>query len=428
MLRTRTSLILIGVFALTLLAGTFAQDSVRPRVQALVSMTGQGNEQVYLTGNGWMYYRPALEHVWGRPIADARPAISHFREELLRAGIELVVVPVPVKASIDTRPMGVDGNPVNPGWKDFLTELRRYEIPYVDAQEILQKRGGERYMRGDSHWRPESMDAVAAAVAETVHEMGLPRREKLARSPAILIGHGDLVGLLGIGTQGIPRDSVTTFPLDQPLGETRGSSVLLLGDSFANIYGDPSLGFGEDAGMQATLAHHLGVPVDALLQNDGGASKSRIALQDDVGRLDETLVVVWVFTARELSSGDWIKTPLELDAPAEVVSPYLAIGEGERHDFAGIVLSVSKIPSPDSAPYANHIITLRVRADDGQEGFVRTWSMRDRVLTSAASLSAGSRLVETLVPWSDTSATAQSASRSELSDRPRGAPISWVAR
>ena len=108
----RTSQILLGVFALTLVVGSFAEDVVRPRMQALFSMVGQGNEQVFLAADERMYFRPALEHVWGAPMVDARPAISHVGEGLLRVGIELVVVPVPVKVSLDGTPMGIAGMPI----------------------------------------------------------------------------------------------------------------------------------------------------------------------------------------------------------------------------------------------------------------------------------------------------------------------------
>jgi len=425
MLQQRTSQALLAVFALTLVAGSLLEDTLRPRVQALISLAGQGNEQVFLGRAGWMYFRPSLEHVWGAPIGDARPAISHFREELQRAGIELVVVPVPVKVSIDGSAMGSPAHPVNAGWHDFITDLERYEIPHVNAQKVLHKRVGDQYLRTDTHWRPEAMDAVSERVAQVIHRLGLPSRPQLARESEVVEGYGDLVELLGRGTRGIAPERVSIWTLEAGQQDTRGAPILLIGDSFANVYADPTLGFGEGGGMAAALSSHLGVPVDSLLQNDGGASKTRIALQDDIGRLDETLVVVWVFSARELSFGEWTLTPLGLDTPDVGESPYLAIPAGEQVDFSGVILAMSEVPTPASAPYANHLVTLRVQADGGGEGFVRAWSMRNRVLTPLAQAAVGSRFESTLAPWAEAPPHVQSSSRSELSERPRGAPVLW---
>ena len=423
---SRTSLILLVLFALTLGIGRFAEPWVRAPVQRLFAAAGQGNEQVVLARDGWMYFRPALDHLVGAPIQDdARPAISHFREELARAGIELLVVPVPVKATVDGKALGLRRTRHNAGWRSLRLDLQRYGVHFVDVEAVLDRRPGPHYLRTDTHWTPAAMDAVAEAIADEVRTLGFPKRSHRPRSSAVVTGHGDLVELLGIGTDGLPPETVETAPLRAPLGDTRGAPVLLIGDSFANIYADPSLGFGEGAGLQAALAHHLGADIDALLQNDGGASKTRLALQEDLGRLDETLVVVWVFAARELSSGTWIRTPLALDAPTEVTSPYLDLPPGTERLFTGTVRARSEVPDPASAPYADHLVMLRVQSAEGEEAFVRLWSMRGRALTEAAELRVGAPFRATLRPWSEAPAAAASASRSELDDRPQGAPVAW---
>ena len=414
----------VGVFALTLLLGNVAGPVVRPVVQSIFVRLGQGNEQVVLGEGGWMYFRPALEHLQ-RPLSKAPlPAISHFREQLLLAGIELVVVPIPVKASIDDEGLGLSENPMPPGWEAFLLDLKRYRVPIVDAYEVLSERTGPQYLMTDTHWRPEAMDAVALAIADRLRRMGLPQRRRLVRSGKPVDGHGDLVDLLGAGVD-IPSEQVTSWSVDDFPSDTLGAPVLLIGDSFANIYADASLGFGAGAGLQEAISHHLGSPVDALIQNDGGASKTRVALQDDLGRLSDTLVVVWVFSARELSLGEWIKTPLDLDAPAQTDSPFLELAAGEQIDFTGVILDISDVPDPRRATYADHVVTLQVRGDDGRQGFVRGWSMRDRKLTPLASKAVGSVYRATLIPWDDAASSARSASRSELDTRPRGAPVCW---
>ena len=87
------------------------------------------------------------------------------------------------------------------------------------------------------------------------------------------------------------------------------------GDSFAAIYSASELGWGAGAGLPERLAARLGLPVDRIVQNAGGASatRERLAreLAADPARLDGVRVVVWIFAAREWSRGAWRDVLLE---------------------------------------------------------------------------------------------------------------------
>jgi alginate O-acetyltransferase complex protein AlgJ len=85
--------------------------------------------------------------------------------------------------------------------------------------------------------------------------------------------------------------------------------VLLLGDSFTNVFSDEGLGWGGGAGLAEQLAYRLQRPVDRVAQNAGGAWAARQALRrelrSDPARLDGARVVVYQFAERELAFGDW---------------------------------------------------------------------------------------------------------------------------
>ncbi|HEX3597987.1 MAG TPA: hypothetical protein VHU80_22915, partial [Polyangiaceae bacterium] len=87
------------------------------------------------------------------------------------------------------------------------------------------------------------------------------------------------------------------------------SDVLLLGDSFTNVFSLDAMGWGEAAGLapQLSLALHRGI--DVIAQNDSGAFATRRALSRSLGgeedRLKGKRVVVWEFASRELAVGDW---------------------------------------------------------------------------------------------------------------------------
>jgi len=90
---------------------------------------------------------------------------------------------------------------------------------------------------------------------------------------------------------------------------TREADVLLLGDSFTNIYSLESMGWGTSAGFAEQLSYSLRRPVDRLTQNDQGSFATRAMLQREPGRLDGKRVVIYQFAVRELADGDWQVLP-----------------------------------------------------------------------------------------------------------------------
>ena len=95
-----------------------------PRVQYLLTvLLGAGNEQVYLGHDPWLFYRADVDHVIGPPFLDpvrmkhrlqtsrVQPdpikAIVDFRNQLAARGIDLVVLPVSVKPSVEGEMLAV---------------------------------------------------------------------------------------------------------------------------------------------------------------------------------------------------------------------------------------------------------------------------------------------------------------------------------
>ena len=101
------------------------------------------------------------------------------------------------------------------------------------------------------------------------------------------------------------------------------ADVLLLGDSFTNIFTLEGMGWGSAAGLAPQLALALGRPLDVIAQNDAGAFATRQALSRELhagqDRLAGKRVVVWEFASRELSVGDW--KPLEFARPKPTEAP-----------------------------------------------------------------------------------------------------------
>ncbi len=316
--------------------------AIRPWGQlALTAALGYGNEEAYVGRDGSLVYRADFDHLTvrgglaalgaGDPLAGALA----FAQELAQRGIPLLVLPVPAKPSIQPEGFALGAverplaSPRDRSFRESLAASR--EAPHLlDPSALLASRvqSAPAYLARDTHWRPEAMDMVARELAMRLRALAsLPagQPEQLEEAQLVVEGGGDSEKLLGLpaalpfyAKQAVELRAVRSAA-GGPWRPTRGAPVLLLGDSFAAIYSQPELGFGASAGLAERLSFHLGLPVDRILENAGGASATRAALarelERDPHRLDGVRVVVWQFAARELTIGDWRETPLPQAPP-----------------------------------------------------------------------------------------------------------------
>ena len=130
------------------------------------------------------------------------------------------------------------------------------------------------------------------------------------RTPKTVRSRGDIADtLLQLGDYDVFPYEEQTIQVVSPDPSEGQARILLLGDSYSNIFRMEELGWGSGAGLPEQLAYHLGEPVLAFTRNDGGAHASRQMLADALRRKDPRLahikLVIWEFAARELSFGDW---------------------------------------------------------------------------------------------------------------------------
>jgi hypothetical protein len=71
---------------------------------------------------------------------------------------------------------------------------------------------------------------------------------------------------------------------NQPWQPDPQAEVLLLGDSFTNIFSLAPMGWGEGAGLAEHLSLALGLPVDAITRNDAGSFATREMLAKELLR------------------------------------------------------------------------------------------------------------------------------------------------
>lgn len=301
---------------------------------------GAQNANVLRGRDGWLFYQPAVDHLTGPGFLTARAkrqgdpvtVLTRFAEQLAARGVTLLVAPLPVKASIYPEKLAdalAGAAPVrNPSHAEFLEALRARGVAVCDVSDALfAARDGEvpLYLARDSHWTPEGMKIAAAVLTESVrhHLSTAPARSVAWRTlgSAPVTRAGDLAVMLApesamdFGWSETVEHEAVLGPDGAPWVPDPAARVLLLGDSFVNIYDQAAMGWGSHGGLAARLALALQEPLDTITQNGDGAhatrQRLRQALQRDPGRLAGKEVVIFAFAARELSVGDW-KPELEL--------------------------------------------------------------------------------------------------------------------
>lgn len=405
---------------------------------------GHGNEKVYVGREGWLFYRPDVDHLLGtgflreRPgnggrVPDPLPALVRFKEDLAARGIRLLVVPVPSKPAIapgylSPRFSNAAAPLENPSYPLFLQLLRSNGIGVLDLSpplaEMTRSDPSPCFLRTDTHWRPDGMERAAALVAAKIGEtpqVPSAGSECFHRAPSVTVtNRGDLAVMLKLppDTNLYPPETVTIHPVVGPDGKpwqpAASPDVLVLGDSFARIYSGEDLGWGMSAGFAEQLSFFLQRPVDLLAINAGGASTTRQALARAPERLNGVRTVVYEFAMRELTSGDWRVIPL----PSSVEKKPLPDQAPRR--INGTIAGITVPPSPGASPYRDVITCLYLKDVSGtgeREILVFLYGMRNNALTGASTLHEGQTVYLQVVPWSTKEAELGSIQRIEPSGR-----------
>lgn len=340
-----------------------AKELVQPRVQLALTHFGRvGNKKAVVGRQGFLFYEPGVRHLAGPGFldtdfvssrekaardegeanlhADPRPAIRAFQQALARRNIRLVLFPVPDKAMLQPAELhgrsqnGVGEPARNRDWPRFVRELRADGVLVFDPLAGHSSAAAPRFLIQDTHWTPGWMQSVAGDLAEFLRRevklAPLPKRA-FTRSPQRVARVGDIVDMLKL-----PADQRVFQPQQvtvQQVADESGNAwepdpkgdVLLLGDSFTNIFSMEFMGWGGAAGFGPQLAVALERGVDVIAQNDSGAYATREALSRELASGEDRLlgksVVVWEFAVRELSVGNWKAVDWPAGAPAAAERP-----------------------------------------------------------------------------------------------------------
>lgn len=438
-------------FETTVKDQSFLARQGRPVLQEFLLRIGAGNEQAYPGRDGWLFYRPELDFLTARSFSTAplapETAIARFAADLAARGVVLVLIPTPGKPLIHpekftARPM--PHPPQNPEWIPFQQHLahaageefakRGLDAPLprvLDPTTLLwgQKHLGPQYLRTDSHWTPPAMQTVADWTARHLREtLPLPPATTTYQEESLPVSaRGDTAAMLKLpkSSPWNQMEDVTirrvTGPGGQAWAPDSASPVLLLGDSFSNIYSQAGLGWGEGAGFPEHLSARLGFAIDTLTRNDAGASATRDLLAAELARGRDPLagkaVVVWQFAMRELATGQWKETPLVAGEPQP--GGFLVLAPGETRSVEGVVQAMGPLPRLGKTPYKDYLTAIHLTGlsdPAAGEAVVYLQTMQNQELTPAARLTPGQRVTLDLQSWADKESTHGSMNRGELDD------------
>ncbi len=359
--------LLPGAAELMRFGGAVQEDSpvvdwVLPRAQGVLTRLGVGNKKGLVGRRGWLVYKPDVDYLTGRaflkpppahardengaesaPVhSDAVSAIVRFNEQLARRGVRLILLPTPLKPmlqpeALSARYAAFTPALQNPSYTRFLALMARHQVLVCDPTLALVKArdriGEPQFLRADTHWTPQAMQVAGDFVASAIRRTGLLRERPGAgysQREALVSAQGDIAAMLKLPPAQHPfepQEVAVQRVLNrsgQPWKATRGADIMLLGDSFTNIFSRPALGWGSGAGLAEQISFSLQRPLDVIAINAGGASTTRARLREELlrqaangrDRLSSTRVLVWQFAMRDLQSGDW----QTLDLPARGAS------------------------------------------------------------------------------------------------------------
>lgn len=410
-----------------------AAVALREPVQVALAELGAGDEQVAVGKDGWLFYKPDVSALTDRgmdsagglmPLSLPEPAavssVKQFHDALEKRGVALILLPIPVKPGVHPDRLHANDFGDNSdtvirarGFSFWRDALEKHGCTIFDVAPVLRDIRAERgaaYLKGDTHWTPEAMDAVAVALVGELDNnikptnIPSPPVESVAKE---VTNVGDTAMMLALPDTHELRTPETVEVRQVEFAKSGEADVVLLGDSFSNIYSLEGMGWGADAGLAERLAFHLGRTVNAFIRNDGGAWGSRERFIQALARgqtsLENVKVVIWQFSERELVHGNW----KEMALPEELAKSVKKTDATGTIRCTASVAAVSSGPELD-APYSEFIIKWHVTgitsvdgAEIPGEAVVLLHGMSARKILPAAAVREGAEVSLKLSPWAE---------------------------
>lgn len=251
------------------------------------------------------------------------PRLLELKHYLDSIGVQLLVVPVPVKEEIYAERL-VAGTPadlcVNPAGREFTREMLAAGLDVLDIYPALMaaKAGDEpphfSYQRYDTHWSLPGMLAAMEQLAARVTQYSWygdagAKPGSLNMQETTTLREGDLVAHLPDAEKAkYPADTLPAMKIlkgTEPYKGGKNAPILLMGDSFTGVFESVDQ---KSGGPGSLLAFATGLDVQVLTSWGGGPGvyHRMMKMKKD---MQSKRLVIYMMTAR-----DFWQSPMEWDA------------------------------------------------------------------------------------------------------------------
>jgi hypothetical protein len=437
----------------------------------------EGNRKTFVGYEGWLFYQADLKALTGYgplkkepfsvmknpelgKLPETHEVIASFAAQLKERGISLLLVPVPLKTMFYSEYINPDADfawMTHPDAAAYYQNLREKGVDVLDLTDDLSKLRTKRkhvflrvpdrkdkeaiaqaeadfkqlkqaFLKQDTHWTPEAMrfmaEKVAAHVKATYPQAVKPLPEPIrALDGTKRESIGDLVKLLDVKSPEQLFSKESVFLRVIPDGSrSEFSSISLLGDSFVNIYDDPTLGFEnpdkKDDSIKAGFAQHLSLllqqPLDVIAMNGKGSTGVR---REFAQRYDDEVrskkLVVWVIAARDLllsktaardANIEW--APVTFNTKASPLASAVTPATDEPVVVEAVLSEKSSNQELNGTPYTNALHTAVYDVSKVVSGQLEAkqvlgvqWTFKEKQLQPTAGFAVGQRYKLTLIPW-----------------------------
>jgi len=284
----------------------------------------------------------ALGKFWEKPWKDIAqnktdpiPSMVEFHGLLKAKGVDLILVPVPAKASIYPDKLDATFAPGDPhSLSPLLDKLKAKGLNVIDLEPLLRQRReaqpGERlWCQQDAHYSPLACQIVSGLVKAELEKgdwfAAHPRQELKRGEPTELLITGDQIK--GSEWEGsVPQEKLTVQYAGrdhagriEPVEPDPASPVLLLGDSHTLVFQEGASGgmHTKGAGLFDQLGVDCGFPLDLVGVRGSGLVEARkslyLAASPNPDYWTTKRAVVWVFSVREFTQSfdNLISIPIE---------------------------------------------------------------------------------------------------------------------
>lgn len=319
---------------------SFIENALRPPMQYWqYVLCGDAGAKAVPGKDGWLFYTPAIDYLTGPSYADQRllkpvsgaakkdwdvlACIVGVRDQLAAQGIDLLVVPIPAKATVYPEKASSAYTTIVPELyahaRTLITNLEQAGVACIDLHTAYaQERSKDNdavlpplYLKRDTHWAARGLRIAAQLVAQRVRQYAWYDSSMAIGNYALhdttIVRYGDIGAMTKIPHNQIvfPAESTVCYQvIDTVKGKryrnSKKSPLLLLGDSFTRIYhSDPP----KQAGFLAHIAYELQMPLTALYNNGGASTLVREQLAHKKRYLKHKKLVIWEFTERDIRLG-----------------------------------------------------------------------------------------------------------------------------